>query len=364
MSSPYGSAETTVSTASRRQVLLGAGAVAAVVGAGMATATFAPPGPRRYLNHAIAAMQQHALHRRAVDWKALRRAAIAEIANAKTVAETYPAVRNALKRLNDGHSVFLAPSDMARLKSGTPPVGANAGPSPRAQRLDDSLGYVTVPSFSSLFPGALQAFAEQVQNLIRGVDAADLKGWIVDLRTNPGGNMWPMLLGLGPILGDGLLGSFVDADERRGDWFLASGAISTRSNPTKLLERFHDTTILRLRGEPYRLRNERPAVAVLTGAHTASSGEATCVAFRGRPRTASFGQPTFGVSTSNQMFTLADGAAIFLTVAVMADRTGQKYGAKIAPDYEVAAEASTGSLDTDTTVQTAARWLKGQAEVS
>jgi carboxyl-terminal processing protease len=363
MSSPYGSAEATTSKASRRQVLLGLGAGAAIVGAGMATATFVPPGPRRYLNHALATMQQHSLHRKAVDWKALRRAAIAEIANAKTVADTYPAIRNALKRLNDGHSVFVAPSDMERLKNNAS-AGTNAGPSPRSQRLDDSLGYVLVPSFSSLSPTALVAFAEQVQGLIRDVDAGQLKGWIVDLRANPGGNMWPMVLGLGPILGDGLLGSFVDAKEGRSDWFLENGAVSTRSNPTKLLERFHNTTILRLRGAPYRLLNNRPPVAVLTGPYTASSGEATCVAFRGRPRTASFGLPTFGVSTSNGMFTLADGAAIFLTTAVMADRTGRKYGAKIAPDYEIAGETSQGNLDTDAVVQAAASWLKGQAEVS
>ena len=40
---------------------------------------------------------------------------------------------------------------------------------------------------------------------------------------------------------------------------------------------------------PYRLRRDRPQVAVLTDNGIASSGEATLIAFRERPDTRSFG---------------------------------------------------------------------------
>jgi C-terminal processing protease CtpA/Prc len=36
------------------------------------------------------------------------------------------------------------------------------------------------------------------------MDQGNLAGWIVDLRNNGGGNMWPMLTGIGSILGEGV----------------------------------------------------------------------------------------------------------------------------------------------------------------
>jgi carboxyl-terminal processing protease len=54
--------------------------------------------------------------------------------------------------------------------------------------------------------------------------------------------------------------------------------------------------------------------------------------FRGRPNTRSFGHYTVGLSTGNIGYPLSDGAAIFLTGVVMADRTAQAYGEHIYPD--------------------------------
>ena len=83
---------------------------------------------------------------------------------------------------------------------------------------------------------------------------------------------------------------------------------------------------------PRQLRRERPRVAVLTDNGIASSGEATVIAFRGRPDTRSFGDATCGLSTANAGFTMSDGATLLLTVSVMADRTQTKYGDSIPPD--------------------------------
>ena len=56
------------------------------------------------------------------------------------------------------------------------------------------------------------AFADAIQAAIRQADRAELAGWIVDLRGNTGGNMWPMLAGFGPVLGEGTAGFFIDPD--------------------------------------------------------------------------------------------------------------------------------------------------------
>jgi hypothetical protein len=46
----------------------------------------------------------------------------------------------------------------------------------------------------------------------------------------------------------------------------------------------------------------------------------------------SFGRPTAGVPTGNQLFELSDGSAINLTVAVGVDYGGDVHESSIAPD--------------------------------
>lgn len=42
----------------------------------------------------------------------------------------------------------------------------------------------------------------------------DPAGWIVDLCGNGGGNMWPIIAGVGSVLGDDLLGFFISPTGR------------------------------------------------------------------------------------------------------------------------------------------------------
>jgi len=91
-------------------------------------------------------------------------------------------------------------------------------------------------------------------------------------------------------------------------------------------------------------------VAVLVGPKTASSGEAVAVAFRARPGTRFFGQPTAGLATANRSYPLPDGGALRLTRAVMLDRSGEAYLDGIKPEERV-------SSDQDA-IDIAAAWLR------
>jgi C-terminal processing protease CtpA/Prc len=59
------------------------------------------------------------------------------------------------------------------------------------------------------------------------------------------------------------------------------------------------------------------------------------VAFRGRPRTRSFGLDTAGAITSNDQFDLADGASMAITVAWLEDRQGVSPRGPLHPDVVV-----------------------------
>jgi C-terminal processing protease CtpA/Prc len=206
------------------------------------------------------------------------------------------------------------------------------------------VAYLAVPGFAGGAPAAQVEFAESIKNLIQQHDSEASCGWIVDLRQNGGGNLWPMLAGVGALLGNGAVGASVYPDGRRVSVWYRDGQAG-----------FGDYVQLRVNDvyRPPRL----PAVAVLTGPGTGSSAEVLALAFRGRPGARSFGAPTAGVSTGTRTFALADGAALILAVAATSDRLGRVYSGPLDPDEAVVGETTARAPTADPLVATAQRWL-------
>ncbi|MEQ1855801.1 MAG: S41 family peptidase [Longimicrobiales bacterium] len=274
---------------------------------------------RQYLDAVLDIMEEEALRRASVDWVQVRADAHSFARRASTPEQTYPAIRRALRALRDNHSFLQLPQPSQT------PSGALMPPSTGvafSRRVGDDIGLIRVP----FFMGAdVEAFAAHIDSLIVEVDGPSVCGWIVDLRQNGGGNMWPMLSGLQSILGAPPLGAF------RSPTGVGSPWVYTVPSP----------------GTP--LHRPDPPVAVLTDRRTASSGEAVAIAFHGRPDTRFFGEPTAGVPTANRSFPLSDGAILFLTVATMLDRDGREYSSSLIPDELVTATAAE---------EPAARWVR------
>jgi C-terminal processing protease CtpA/Prc len=290
---------------------------------------------RKELDAAITIVKSRSLWRDTVTWSKVEPEVRAVAAGAENVADVYPAIRLLLSRLGDHHSFLMKPQGAQSFRAG----GAeNPRAVVRAERL--GIGYVSVPGYSGTDPAAAIAFAQSMQDSIASAIAngAGRCRWIVDLREDVGGNMWPMLGGLRPFLGDAGLGSFVNAEASQPLWHAGD---QVNVPPTPALAGL-----------------ESSYVAVLTGPRTASSGEAVAISFRGRPRTRSFGLPTAGLSTANDGQLLPDGAMMLLTVAVEADRTGKRYGGKLDPDEEIA--ANNPRVVGDPQMTRAIEWLTSQ----
>lgn len=168
----------------------------------------------------------------------------------------------------------------------------------------------------------------------------------MDLRSNTGGDIYPMIAGIGPVLGEGVCGYFVvpasaDSDVRI-PWSYANGA-----------SYFSKTELVSIGGVPYNLKEILPPVAVLIGPSTISAGEATAISFEGRKRTTFLGQPSAGMTTGNSTFVLSDGAILVLATALEADRTGRVYNGAISPNF---LESAAG----DSTINAAIRWINKQ----
>lgn len=295
-----------------------------------------------YLNEALDVMQKNSLYRESMDWDQLREATFEVAKYAQTPADTYGAIRFALVRLGDHHSSFFTPTELKQ----TGGLSADDSPPPRVKLLQEKIGFIAIERFSG-FDGDI--YATNAQRLIREIDSRRPCGWIVDLRENPGGNMWPMLAAIGPILGEGEVGAFINTYGNKEIWSYRDGQA--------LLD---DDAITQVSGQAYELKVSSPPVAVLTSVNTASSGEAIVIAFRGRPNTRSFGSYTTGLTTANQLYLLSDGAGINLTNARDADRTGQVYEERIYPDEIVDDVKQFTFLMDEAIPQPAIDWLMGQ----
>jgi carboxyl-terminal processing protease len=311
-----------------------------------AAPTAAASGALRYLDDALAVMREHSLLRASVDWPALRDAARAHLGGARTAADAHLAVRFALRELGDRHSYLQAPAVVRALEASAVGNALTRQPPrpPSGSRLSAGQVHLTVPGFAGGSHAQQGEFARNMQNVIQDNDIEGTCGWVVDLRDNRGGNLWPMLVGLGPLLPEGELAASVYPDGRRTTVWYRAGQGG-----------FGDYVQLRV-AEPYRLVAPA-AVALLVGPGTASSAEVLAVAFQGQPGVRSFGAPTAGVSAGNRIFSLSDGAALVLTVAATSDRSGRIYADSIAPDEAV----SGGAAGEDRVLDAARRWLASAA---
>lgn len=300
---------------------------------------------KNYLDQALSIMENHSINRNKINWPELKTKMYKLAQGAQTPTDTYPVILEALHELNDNHSLFFAPKEMSSFRNIT--VAENTPPV--AKILDNNFAYLEIPGFRGLKDEESVKHANNIQNLIRKLDSQNPCGWIIDLRKNGGGNMWPMIAGLGPILGEGKLGGFLDQDGKKVFWYYEKGQAK--------IDDISQTAI----DNPYQLSIPNPPVAVLTSNITASSGEIVTVAFIGRPNTKSFGRPTAGLSTSNSGFPLSDGATIFLTTDVDIDRNDKIYGQAITPDQIVElGDWENASWYDDKTIQAAIIWLKSQ----
>jgi len=300
-----------------------------------------------YLNNILSLMQTNSIKRLTIDWTAFRNSVIAEAGSAQTVADLNSAIRVAITRLGDGHSSYRGAGASSSIFVATRSCRPSGAPQPS---LPATIGYVKITAFSGSGDVAT-AFADQIQSAIIAADRDDLAGWVVDLHPtaqnprgggpgaggNGGGNMWPMIAGVGPLLGEGPLGYFIGPTGAETLWEYRNGASLSGG-----------FAVARVTA-PYRVRRDQPRVAVLSDNGIASSGEATLIAFRRRPNTRSFGEATCGLSTANATYTLSDGGTLTLTTSVMADRLKTPFGDSIAPDEIFTSQAQA--------VQAAIAWL-------
>lgn len=307
----------------------------------------APFDAESRIDAAIAVVRPVAYRSRQVDWDALAQDMRRRTTDARDDTDMLPAWAALAQGLGDGHS-FIQPTTEAtaawrerygdRLFLPDAPAGRRLTSSftnrtgvigrTLAIAPDRDAELITVTAVSG-FDDRAAAYGAA---LFRSVADAGPRtcGYVLDLRGNTGGNVWPMLLGLSGLLGDGPQGRGEDAAGRVEDY-----ATLKEGSAVVLAEQGRGLTIMAIEGwRPIPRLMGAPVALLLDGA-TASSGEGVAVAFAGRAATRSFGVTSYGVASSNEGYGLADGTNVVVTTSMMMDRNGRTYPDGLSPDERV-----------------------------
>lgn len=308
------------------------------------------PQSQQYVDEVLEFAQDNFLYAQKVNWSEVRETVCGMAQDAQTTTDTHSAVHWLAGHLSSflemPHTFFQGKSEPHFISETT---GEQILFEPRGERLEESIGYVWIPTVEADHVSGNRLYADAVHDLIEQIDTKDVLSWVVDLRDDHGGNCWPMLAGLSPILGNGLCGMFIQSSGNRITWNIRDGSSLYDSEVVRSVAR-----------KPYTLKNPQPRVAVLIGPGTGSAGEVVVLAFRGRDKTRFFGTNTSGYSTANEAKFLEDGACLIVTAAALADRTGCIANGPIVPDEIIPDGWDSLEPKKDACVQSAITWLKSQ----
>jgi carboxyl-terminal processing protease len=295
--------------------------------------------PLELVQEVLELIESNALERSAIHWLEQKPQWLKEAAAFSTLEEAHKLIKEVLKNLGDNHS-FLIPG----IKTLADATSNPENPVPSGFLLNERIGVVEIPGHGG--DGKLadgRNYATIVQTILYDLEGRGISAWVIDLRRNGGGNMWPMLAGLAPLLGKKPLGAFVNP----------------YTNETyNWQELLWDAGNVLLEPEMQFLKNRTSPVAVLTSQKTLSSGEATLIAFLGRSNTRTFGEPTGGLPTANADFRLSDTSRLVLITALEADRLGRIYKTSLPPDVFVKIAWEKLGQGDDPVLLEASQWLQ------
>lgn len=309
------------------------------------------PEIHNYLMSAVDSIQNNALMSPNVNWEEVRSEALDDATGIETTEETYHILKSVLRKLGDNHS-FLQ-------KNGAnisyPESDNKRTPSPYGSRMQIEYGlhHKGGKTFARIFiPQGMRGntFAQNLQDKLFDLHSENPCGWIVDLRGNGGGNMWPMLAGSGPLVGDNPLGGSLSGKGEKDIYHYKNGEAIYIDYKGKKQSKAKAE-------EKMKLLEEQIPIAFLIDRGTASSGEALAVIFHGRKNTRSFGEKTYGASTSTRGIKLSDSLNLVIAISTFQDRNGKLYIDGVSPDVEIPIGDKMLTPENDPVIDQALNWL-------
>ena len=296
--------------------------------------------------------------RHSVNWDEVDSLFYQKIEEAKTLQDTMKCFVFILEMLNDVHSqIFLDnqyyghyPSfDEAQLRWLKPQNDKAIELTNQiyTELLPDKIGYIRIPGFQVQNQQEINYYAQNLYDSIAKLEQRGSEAYIIDLRLNGGGNIYPMLSGISTFLGDHVIAYETDADDNVvRKWEIENGNFIIGGYQTTQISA--DAT----------LKLEAAPIAVLTGAVTKSAGTMVAIALKKRPNTIFVGVPTAeGYSTSNGFFQFAPNLTLNFATNFVADREKHIYKSSVIPDITIYRGDNFQNLQGDQKIKAAIEWI-------
>lgn len=273
-------------------------------------------GVREYVDEAIAGLSE-GYFADSSTWNEAVEEALPDLYAAESIPDTYETLSRLTKIAGGKHSRFETPAEVAAWEKPYPPGGV---PMPTVT-YDGTVATIKIPGFSSDGQSEVDQYLGAAARVFGSERAHAACGWVIDVSTNTGGNLWTMLVAVSPLLDDGVVEAFRERDGSTSNVNVSGNTVT-----------WDDQEWGSLPGEPTKLAG-RP-IAIVQSTVTASAAESVIIAFAGQEEVETFGSKTGGFTTVNNGFELPDGAFVTLSFALMGDREGNFYEGPIAPDHD------------------------------
>ncbi len=307
----------------------------------------------KYLDTILDITQKTSLFTNNVDWKIIRSNVYKKAGNAQKKEEVFTAVQYMFDQLEDEHGGLLykgklvgrRPKDISGLRKVL--VSQIKGKTVKIKTgvFQNKYGYIRIPSMLTLTTDGTNTYAQELQDSICKLNVNNMSGWIIDLRLNVGGNMYPMIAGIGNLIGDGPAGHFTNWDGKvTVSWFIENGEVYLDQRKMTDIKRKCPCKKL-------------PKIAVLISQVTGSAGESTAIALKKRANTRFFGEDTYGFVTANTVHQIDANSMLLVAECFTADRDNYMYKTVVSPDTVIVEGDNFQDLNKDVKIIAALKWL-------
>ena len=305
------------------------------------------------LDKIIEHAENNSLYREKVDWTSLKKEMYSLAKNADSVSQLKPALNLMLKKLDDTHGRVFYNNQVLSYYNGEikehqksidiaiyNQIQSRQVYEFKTSIIENNIGYVRIVGLPT---GDNEKMSSEIQNSICELIQNGAKKWIIDLRYNGGGNMFPMVEGISNIIGDGIVGGTKGVtDEESSVWQIKNGDF------------FYDEQTVALENKcPI---TDTQEIAVLTSAYTASSGEALAAILKERPKTRFFGKKTMGMITATDWNQIDSLTTMSISVSYYKDRNNNVYEQYIDVNENIEFEPN-AELEKDNGIKRAIEWL-------
>jgi len=305
------------------------------------------------LDKIIEHAENNSLYRKNVDWNSLKKEMYVLAENANSISDLKPALDLMLNELNDSHGRIFYNNKFLSYYSGEKKAHRSQMNSEiyneiqsgqvykfKTMVLPDNIGYVRIVGLPM---GNNEKASTKIQDAVCDLVDKGANKWIIDLRYNGGGNMFPMVEGISNIIGDGIVGGTKGVTENESSlWQIKKGDF------------YYDEQTVALANKCS--VEETQKIAVLTSVYTASSGEALAVILKNRPKTRFFGNKTMGLITATDWKQIDSLTAMSISVSYYKDRKNNLYDQYVDVDEKIEFEPK-ADLEKDNGTNRAIKWL-------